>query len=158
MKREALTTFSMLALLLVMTAVSANAQNQRTKTVTNIPFEFNVGDKTLPAGEYTVRPNRSYSQNVWLIQNREEGINFYFFTMSVSSGQSQEGKLVFHRYGNQYFLSQIWRSGDNSGRKLEIARRERELAQIGAKPRTIVLLSGSQKAQTDALRGDEAAN
>ena len=49
--------------------------------------------------------------------------------MPVRANQTQEEtKLVFHRYGDQYFLSQIWTVGANSGRELLMPRLERELA------------------------------
>jgi hypothetical protein len=38
---------------------------------------------------------------------------------------SQEPKLVFHRYGNQYFLSQIWTTSES--RDFPMSRAEREL-------------------------------
>jgi hypothetical protein len=55
MKKRILKNFTMLSLLLMLTAVSDAAQSERTK-VTNIPFNFIVGEKTLPAGEYTLEP------------------------------------------------------------------------------------------------------
>lgn len=143
MKKQTLTIFGMSALLLVMTAISVNAQQQRSKMSTKIDFAFNVGDKTLPAGEYTVRPNTGDSQSVWLIQNKEQGVNIYFFTASVSSSRSpKQAKLVFNQYGNEYFLSQIWRRGNNSGRELEMRQRERELAKGAGERKTIVVVVG----------------
>jgi hypothetical protein len=35
--------------------------------------------------------------------------------------------LVFHRYGNQYFLSQIWDGRSNAGIELPESKREKEL-------------------------------
>jgi len=40
---------------------------------------------------------------------------------------SQQTKLVFTRYGDQYFLSEIWMAGTTVGQKLPKSRREREL-------------------------------
>jgi hypothetical protein len=61
MKKQALKTFTMLNLLML-TAVSVAAQSERIRVI-NISFSFIVGDKTLPAGEYTVEPNRKDSDN-----------------------------------------------------------------------------------------------
>jgi hypothetical protein len=48
---------------------------------------------------------------------------------SCESSQTQEkSKLVFHRYGDQYFLAQIWREGDNRGSELPKSQRENEVA------------------------------
>ena len=38
------------------------------------------------------------------------------------------GKLVFNKYGDEYFLSQIWKAGSNRGNELRKSRREAEVA------------------------------
>ena len=54
MKKQAYTMIALLVLVGSM-AVAAQAQTSgHTKLISNIPFEFNVGNTTLPAGEYTV--------------------------------------------------------------------------------------------------------
>src|SRR5712664_2800596 len=81
MKKQALKTFTMWSLLLMLTAVSVAAQSVRSKIT--IPFSFIVGEKTLPAGEYTVEPNRRDSDKYWLVQNRDSRTSCLFTTMSV---------------------------------------------------------------------------
>ena len=144
MKTDVLKTFAMLTLLLILTAVSVAAQSERTG-ITNIPFSFSVGGKTLPAGEYTVEPNRRDSDKVWLVQSKSGHTSALFTTMSVRSIETQEKtKLVFHRYGDRYFLSQIWTVGANSGRELLMPRQERELAKNTIASETVVLVEGLQ--------------
>jgi hypothetical protein len=41
-----------------------------------------------------------------------------------------ESKLVFNRYGNRYFLSQVWTAGSIRGRQLPISPREKEMPQL----------------------------
>lgn len=143
MKKQAFGTLTMLTLLLTMSAISVSAQSERSKT-TNIPFDFIVGGKTFPAGEYTVEPNRKDSHNVWLVQRRDGHANVLFATMPVRASETQEKtRLVFNKYGDQYFLSQIWTPGDNSGRELLMPRLERELAKNAVERQTIVLAKGS---------------
>jgi hypothetical protein len=142
MKKQALKTFTMLNLLLILTAVSASAQFQQSK-VAKIPFSFIVGGRTLPAGEYTVKPNRRDHDDVWLVQSGDGHASALFTTMSVRSIEVQEkSKLVFHKYGDRYFLSQIWSLGDSSGRELLMHRLERELAKNRIERQTIVLADG----------------
>ena len=101
MKKQTFTNITMLGLALVMTAVSVRAQSERSK-VTNIPFDFTVGQKTLPAGEYTVEPRRRDSDNVWLVESKDGRVSVLFTTMSVRSSEEQEtSKLIFHKYGNR---------------------------------------------------------
>src|SRR6266480_5913395 len=144
MKKQALKNFTVFSLLLMVTAVSAAAQSERSK-ITNIPFSFNVGEKTLPAGEYTVEPNRRDYDKVWLVQSRDGRTSALFTTMPVRANETQEKtKFVFHKYGDQYFLTQIWTPGTNSGRELPMPRVERELAKNNAVERqTIVLAKGA---------------
>jgi hypothetical protein len=141
MKKQTFGTLTMLTLLLTMTAISVSAQSERSQ-ITNIPFDFIVGGKALPAGDYTVEPNRRDSLNVWLLQSRDGHIKALFTTGSVRASETQEKtKFVFHKYGGQYFLSQIWTIGDNSGRELTMPRLEREVAKNSAR-QTIVLAKG----------------
>jgi len=143
MKTQALKNFTMLSLVLMLTAVSVCAQSERSQ-VTNIPFSFIVGQKTLPAGEYTFEPNRKDSHNVWLVQRRDGRISALFATMPVWASETQEkANLIFHKYGDQYFLSQIWTPGSHSGRELLMPRLERELAKNAIERQTIVLANGS---------------
>jgi len=139
MKKQALKNFTILNLLLMLTAVSVAAQSERTR-IKNIPFDFIVGGKTLPAGDYTVEPNRRDSHKVWLVQSRDGRTSALFTTMPVRSRDTQEKtSLVFNKYGDQYFLSQIWTAGGNSGRELLMPRQERELAKNTPDRKTIVL-------------------
>src|SRR6267154_4256737 len=108
MKKQTLRSFTVLSLLLMVTAVTASAQSERIRVI-NIPFNFIVDQKTLPAGEYTVEPNRKDSDRVWLIQSSDGHAGVLVMTMLSHASKTQEKvKLVFHQYGAQYFLSQIW--------------------------------------------------
>lgn len=46
----------------------------------------------------------------------------------ASAKPSDTSKLVFHRYGDRSFLSQIWTAGYSSGAELPQSRREAEVA------------------------------
>ena len=128
MKKQALKNFTILNLLLLLTAVSVAAQSERSK-ITNIPFGFSVGGKILPAGEYSVVPNRRDNDKVWLVQSRDGRSSAFFTTMPVRASETQEEtRFVFHKYAGHYFLSQIWTGGSNTGRELLMPRLERELA------------------------------
>ena len=116
----------MLSFLLMLTAVTVSAQSERIRVTS--PFSFVAGQKALPAGEYTVEPNRKDSDNVWLVQSRDGHATALFATMPVRAGETQgECKLVFNKYGDQYFLSQIWEAGESAGRALIKSKGERAL-------------------------------
>lgn len=78
------------------------------------------------------------------MQGRDGRASVLFTTMLVRDSETQEkGKLIFHKYGDQYFLSQIWTPGSQSGRELLMPRLKRELAKSGIERQTIVLVVGS---------------
>jgi hypothetical protein len=134
---------TMLTLVLLLTAASSvYAQSQRIRI--NIPFSFAVGQKSFPAGEYTVEPNTKNSLNVWLLEGEQGKDAIVFTTNSVRSGRNnEESKLVFAKYGDQYFLSQVWTAGDQNGRELNVTSSEKQLVQNGIRRETVVLASGN---------------
>src|SRR5687768_7830483 len=93
MRKQAFGMFTMLSLLLVLTTASVNAQSKR--SFINIPFSFTVGDKTLPAGEYTIAPIRRDSHNVWQVESRNRDKSVLFTTIPVwdshHTGRNQPG-------------------------------------------------------------------
>ncbi len=122
MRSKLLVTFG--AALLAAFSLSAQATPQ--KLIVEVPFAFTAGSATFQAGQYTVtlgvvpsiialRP--ADGQAVAMIVNAVE-------TMSAP----QNAQLVFHRYGHDYFLSQVWTSGANRGRQIPKGAREREIA------------------------------
>jgi hypothetical protein len=113
-----------LSLFVMPTATSVYAQSD-SALVAKIPFEFVIGNKTFPAGEYTVR--YTY-RSVIQILNRDGGACLFVPTRLAKGRKRMGDELVFSRYGDQYFLSTLWRAGD-VGRAVGISRSERELIQ-----------------------------
>src|SRR5207244_122335 len=110
-------------------AVAAKAQSSgRTQLIANIPFEFNVGDKALPAGQYRVQQVGSDSTPVVVKILSEDGKTVAMLQMMSVIGKAQdEAKLVFHRYGNHYFFAQAWIDGETEGLQAQKPRAERAL-------------------------------
>src|SRR6266487_898025 len=127
MKNRAFRTITLLSLFTILAAAPAYAQSAD-NIVLKVPFSFVAGKKTLPAGEYTVR--RALSSRLILIRNaggRREYTTI--LTMPVpSETMARVAKLVFHRYGDQYFLHQVWTPENERGGQLSKARAELELA------------------------------
>ena len=69
-----------------------------------VPFDFTVADKLLPTGTYTITPEAS---GVIMIENRDKHIAVLSQTSYDSHESRKGGQLVFDKYGNQYFLSEI---------------------------------------------------
>ncbi len=144
MKKQAYTTIAMIVLVGSM-AVAAQAQTSgRTQLIANIPFEFSVGGKTLPAGEYTVSQVNPTSDHAVLQLRSKDGSAGAMVQMNSVIGKTQENaKLIFNRYGNQYFFAQAWVDGNNTGLQAPKSRAERnievELSGINAKTERIAL-------------------
>ena len=142
MKTQAFRMLAILSLLLTMSAVAVHAQSKR--SIINIPFSFTVGHKTLPAGEYNVEPSRQDSNSFWVIQSMKGNDSVLFTTNSAwTSGTQKDTRLVFNNYDGQYFLSQIWNAGENSGRELRRPRLERQLAKSHIQREKVIVVRGA---------------
>jgi len=100
----------------------------------NVPFSFYAGSTAMPVGAYRV----AEFSNVARLSagNATQSI----VTMRViGKSDSEPARLVFHRYGDVYFLAQIWTGDSSTGRSLERTDREKELARNGAAPTLAVI-------------------
>jgi hypothetical protein len=52
----------------------------------------------------------------------------------------EQAKLVFSRYGERYFLRQVWAPGMDRGRELSASKAEQEFARSFGKPEIVSLL------------------
>ena len=99
-----------IALFLAATFIAAgpaSAQDHLVKAT--VPFSFNVGDKAMPAGTYMIRSNAS-SPVLLTMRNWDKKVALVSLAASTQS-DTKDDTLVFHRYGDQYFLSDIRSEG-----------------------------------------------
>ena len=105
------------ALVMAVFSVSGHAAEMSA----NVPFSFTVNGATLPPGQYFVETNdsrliiRGVSRAALALSN------------ALQSSDYTSAKLVFHKYGEEYILREVW-TGGSSGRSLAKTQRERELA------------------------------
>ncbi len=119
----------MIGLVLTLSPLFATAQLTKNETVvTEVPFNFIVGGKAIPAGKCIVRTVDD-AGNLLLVRNGDATINF----LSVVSAVETPGKaahdyaLIFHRYGDRYFLTGLRIEGTNVVYRLPENKLEREL-------------------------------
>lgn len=130
MKNELLKGFAMVmlvvALAMVTAAATTNAQSSHRVTA-DVPFEFSVGYKTMPAGQYKIQIITSANDAV-LIQS-EDGKQSALRLSEATTRAKDKSKvrLVFHRYGERYFLAQVW-NGNDIGRELLKSQEEKAIA------------------------------
>ena len=113
-----------MAALAVVLAAPMPAQSIVVKA--NVPFDFMVGSRLLPAGNYEFA---TISQTGVLRVMSESGSTS---AMAASSADHDGGSrsvvsVEFHRYGNEYFLYKVWNGGATYGREIPASRTEREL-------------------------------
>jgi hypothetical protein len=104
----------------------ASAQTVRMQT--NVPFQFHVGNKTLPAGDYRVEiDQRSHTLSI--------GNAADYVSMTLAAGSMFRDKsdavhatLSFAVYETAHVLKGVWLSGELKGYMLPESKAERELA------------------------------
>ena len=133
---------TLITICLLFTAATLFAQttpSQRLMTV-KIPFAFGVEGHALPAGEYlvlTVTPERSIR-----IASADGKHSAIVNTLpNYASAPSANSRLVFHRYGDDYYLVQVWTAGQNVARNPLSSKRAMEIASSGGKPQTFTVLA-----------------
>ena len=141
MKKTIFTTVTLLSFLVMLIAVGAQAQSA-TALKADVPFEFSVNKQTLPADQYEIQVKRI--GGTWAVQinrdRRAEGI--YFVTQRTMRGKApDEPQLIFHRYGDQYFLAQVRLSNERDAMTLPRSHAEEEVlnAMHGAAPQIVAV-------------------
>ena len=129
MKKRALVAATLFVLSVIVAAQVARADEPM---LVNIPFQFVAGNVTLPAGEYRVQ-KLDRSSGILVINCSDPDASVMVVTFSAQSNDPQsESKLVFNRYENRYFLSQVWTAGSARGRQLLKSPREKELTRVAS--------------------------
>ena len=124
-----LTMLSLVSMFSLCAAVaSANAQLS-IPVRAKIPFDFSVGDKKLPAGEYTFSRLSGFSDNKVISVIAADASAHVFQSTFAAEVLTPKDKstLVFHKYGDQYFLEQIWSGGEQAGSQVPESRSERTI-------------------------------
>ena len=127
---------AIVALAFVSAVATANGQTGN-NVIAQVPFEFIVGDKTLASGEYSVRAINQAGDALMIRSADAKGQAIRLTNRTGVEMNKTYARLVFHRYGDRYFLSQVWSQGESTGHELLKGRQERamerELARIASK-------------------------
>ena len=120
MKNQVYRVIALFGLFLGLAAAGVRAQAP-SKVEVNIPFEFSAGNTTLRPGVYSIK---RLSGN-FLMLRRVDGKSSVILNapLTLTSIETKAGeRLVFNKYGEQYFLSQIWLTVD-TGRELSVRKK-----------------------------------
>lgn len=104
----------------------------QTNTVgADIPFAFHVGTTTHDAGHYRIQ---KASLGAYATVINTDSRKRMFVSYRPGGHASSKGpRLVFHRYGKQYFLAEIWMDKDN-GAKVPFTAQEKEVRRLTMSP------------------------
>ena len=125
MKRQILVLIAIAAFATVLTP---NASGQSGKTVrATVEFDFQIGERVYPAGIYRIESISVQSDNILLIRrvgdpNKQQ----MFLTNHSIQGKGKTPRLVFQKYGENYFLTKIFLDTDQWGYSIGPSRRQRE--------------------------------
>ena len=115
-------------LLSLLVVGTTRAQEPGTSIRVQIPFDFTVRGKTLPAGEYEVRRVNDEPIGLLLRNMHDKHDNVVFETEpKIDRTITKRDELIFTRYGDSYFLSEIVTAGEQTGEEVSPTHREREL-------------------------------
>ena len=110
----------------------------------DVPFAFENGSTHLPAGTYTVS---MLNERVMDIRGNT-GSTFSMVQPEDRLDPAQNGRLVFHRYGDRYILREIWTAGSRRHLECPKTKLEKELQLASDRSRT----PGVEIASIDVLR------
>jgi hypothetical protein len=107
-------------------ATHAVAQELAAKV--DVPFAFQNGSQHLPAGTYRIDLN---SEHVIILRGTAPNAAGVAMTNPEQRAKVQaKGTVIFRRYGDHYFLHEIWMPESTTGRKFVTSRAEQKEKQL----------------------------
>jgi len=117
---------SLLAVVLLWTATAYAQYESRVILKVDVPFEFNVGKKLLPAGSYLVVRSAPYTLTLRDSDNRSL---VSIVTSPVMARHARYAPVLrFESDGDRHVLSQVWPGAGASGYELAVPKRVTYLA------------------------------
>ncbi len=97
-----------------------------------VPFDFYIGDTKCPAGTYKFnQPSRTVQMTYDSSDAKKNGRLWTSgLPPKAELGLQKKTWLVFNKYGDEYFLSEVWLS--SVGSQMPTSKREKELVKSGA--------------------------
>jgi hypothetical protein len=134
------------AMTILATALTANAHAQTSsaqRVIASIPFTFTVGNKSLPAGKYTIAViNPSSDRKALQIRSMNGRFSAIVLTNAVIGKISDSSKLVFERYDDRYFFAQAQIAGDSTTLAALRSKAEHKQLVANAKKKSLVVIAG----------------
>jgi len=117
----------------------STAYAQEVNVRAKVPFDFVMGDKVYPAGEYAMRTVAANNYSLYIRNDSGANPALLFTDPQSASKPEKQSKLVFHHIGNSYFLFQVWVKGSDVGRQFPMSSGEKELISKGVKAEAVIV-------------------
>lgn len=138
---KSIRTLIAVSLLFAATTATLYAQMEnRTLMRVNIPFGFIVDDHVLPAGAYSIVAVTADNTIALVSADRKNSLTVRDMP-NYAGAASPNSRLVFSRYGNEYFLAEVWTKGDIIARKPFVSDRQKQIAANGQRAESEVILA-----------------
>jgi hypothetical protein len=132
MKTKILWSLSILCigLLLVGPQLLIFANPAKTATA-SIPFDFYVKGKKMPSGDYSFSESDSLRGVLWVKGTANPDVAVTFANTEYPINPIKQAKLVFHKYGEIYFLAELWNPILGEELVMCASRSEKEVQDLG---------------------------
>lgn len=128
---------------ILQTASSLKAQQEVFSA--NVPFQFSVGNRTLPPGEYRV-----IRRNAFLtVENRRDSSSALVLASSADSSRDSQARLIFDQVNDLYFLRGVVAPADSielavSNTEKKATADRRRLSKVSVPVTSTIAPSGGQ--------------
>ena len=135
------TTWMLMAVLMVLSGLAGAQLMGNSRIGIQVPFEFVVANKIVPAGEYVVQA-ATMDRTLLTMRDTSSKVNLFLPTSLDETRKAADSyALVFNRYGDQYFLSGIKLQGSKIAYHLPENRAEAELRAQNVSFKEVILLA-----------------
>jgi len=128
-------------LLILMLAGLTGLANAQTGTtiIAEVPFDYIVNGKTMPAGEISVKVENNGQAYLEITSGQRSA--FAIPNPDETARPAEETSLVFHKYGDRYFLAGVKRAGQNRNYELPAGSLEKELRASNVDEKEVTLVA-----------------
>jgi hypothetical protein len=139
MKNRVVQLAAVFALVVLMTSLSqAQMPIKQLMMRAHIPFAFIAGGVHLPAGDYIVyHPGDPYLVVIETSDGKARGMEYIH--PSASDAAASSTKLVFNKYGEHYFIAQVWTGPDREIHQCFKCRSEKALLAQNQRPKPVIV-------------------
>lgn len=129
------------ALLILMLAGLTGLVNAQTRptVIAQVPFNYIANGKTMPAGECRVKVDYNGQPVMWIASGDQTIVALPMINESAKA--AEETNLVFHKYGNRYFLASVSSRGQNRSYQLSAGSLEKELRASNVDEKDVTLVA-----------------